>query len=283
MTSYKKTIATMVLASMLVATVAYAEEAQAEDQATRSLQFAGVRTPAHPRLFGAGKALNKFGRWENRMGRNEFMNGMPAIGLASMASGFGNRGAGHILKRAGWGGGCGPFGGCGRKLLAAEEAPEFEGRSLQQFGGFGHGGFFHDQHGMPKRHPFVHGMAQIFGLNGLARATAGPIPGRAYATWNGNGRKLQESQEAQAEDQATRSLQFAGVRTPAHPRLFGAGKALNKFGRWENRMGRNEFMNGMPAIGLASMASGFGNRGAGHILKRAGWGGGCGPFGGCGK
>ena len=116
MTAYKKTIATMVLASMLVATVAYAEEAQAEDQATRSLQFAAVRTPAHPRLFGAGKALNKFGRWENRMGRNEFMNGMPAIGLASMASGFGNRGAGKILKRAGWGGGCqgGPFGGCGK-------------------------------------------------------------------------------------------------------------------------------------------------------------------------
>merc|ERR1712060_911314 len=175
------------LASMLVATVAYAEEAQAEDQATRSLQFAGVRTPAHPRLFGAGKALNKFGRWENRMGRNEFMNGMPAIGLASMASGFGNRGAGHILKRTGWGGGCGPFGGCG------------------------HGG------------PF--------------------------------GRKLQE---AQAEDHTTRSLHFAGVRTPAHPRMFQAGKALNKFGRWENNMGRNEFMNGMPAIGLASMASGFG-------------------------
>ena len=114
MTAYKKTIATMVLASMLVASVAYAEEAQAEDHATRSLQFAGVRTPAHPRLFGAGKALNKFGRWENRMGRNEFMNGMPAIGLASMASGFGNRGAGGILKRAGWGGGCGPFGGCGK-------------------------------------------------------------------------------------------------------------------------------------------------------------------------
>ena len=106
MTSYKKTIATMVLASMLIATVAYAEEAQAEDHATRSLQqfFGGAPTPLpHPGLFQAGKKIGKFGRWETRAGRNAIGNGHPALGFAGLASGFGNRGAGKILRRAGKG------------------------------------------------------------------------------------------------------------------------------------------------------------------------------------
>merc|ERR1711990_1083217 len=106
MASYKKTIATMVLASMLIATVAYAEEAQAEDHAARSLQqfFGGAPTPLpHPGLFQAGKKIGKFGRWETRAGRNAIGNGHPALGFAGLASGFGNRGAGKILRRAGKG------------------------------------------------------------------------------------------------------------------------------------------------------------------------------------
>ena len=131
MTSYKKTIATMVVASMLVASVAYAEEAQAEEQASRSLQQFFGAVP-YPGLLNAGQKIGRFGRWETRAGRNAWGNGHPALGLAGIASGMGNRGAGKILRRAGRGNF--PF---GRKLQEAEGAPEFEGRSLQQFGGFG--------------------------------------------------------------------------------------------------------------------------------------------------
>ena len=203
MTAYKKTIATLVLASMLIASVAYAEEAQAEeaqaeDHATRSL----MHGPLHPKMFQAGRALGKFGRFESRMGRHAIGNGYPALGLAGMASGFGNRGAGKILRRAGkfgWGG------------------PHF-------------------------------------------------------------GRKLQEAEEA--EEQYGRKLLHGSI---LHPRMFRAGRALGKFGRWENRMGRNAFGNGHPALGLAGMASGFGNRSAGKILRRAGQGQGLfGGFGGGG-
>merc|ERR1712087_822572 len=106
MASYKKTIATMVLASMLIATVAYAEEAQAEDHATRSLLFKPFKKIKHNMLHHHGKKLPR--NHNNAPYGHE--TGLPSALRAARKH-------------------------SGRKLQEAEQAPETEGRSLQQFFG----------------------------------------------------------------------------------------------------------------------------------------------------